>query len=125
MGQERRKFERIKKELLVSYTRAEGIPVGGICKSIDVSLGGIGLLMPCSVELGEAYNLVIKFPGLPKKFYITARVINTVRLPKGEQDKQFVCRVGLVFINFNDEQRQMIKDAMAILNADAKPKENT
>lgn len=111
MTEERRKFQRIEKELLVSYTHAEGIPSGGVVKSTDISLGGIGLVMKEKSEIGMPYNIVIKFPGVTKKFYVTARVANiiVVSAPEG---KGRVYRTGLIFVRMAEEQRIILEEQM-------------
>ncbi|MEW6593707.1 MAG: PilZ domain-containing protein [Thermodesulfobacteriota bacterium] len=65
-GRERRRYERLEKELAVRYCRLEHFGNSGpdsLGELLDIGGGGLCFLSPESIELGAQLVIVLEFPG--------------------------------------------------------------
>jgi hypothetical protein len=92
--EERRKCERyhFREHMLIDDTIT--------CVSSDISKNGLYVCMMQSLEEGRIIKLAIPFKG--KKIILRARV----------QYSHPGIGAGLIFVDFNDEQRSMIRELM-------------
>ncbi|MFH1776044.1 MAG: PilZ domain-containing protein [Candidatus Omnitrophota bacterium] len=108
---ERRKYDRVLTALNVYYSKADNEAVERSCKSSDISLGGIGLVLNEEVEAGDLYNLRIIFPHLREEFKVSGRVIYKYTVQEVKNTKG-QCRIGFVFVNLASEQRKFLHEAI-------------
>ncbi|HSR37194.1 MAG TPA: PilZ domain-containing protein [Desulfurivibrionaceae bacterium] len=65
-GRERRRYERVEKDLAVRYCRLERFGSGaldGLGELLDIGGGGLCFLAEESIELGAQLVLMLEFPG--------------------------------------------------------------
>jgi c-di-GMP-binding flagellar brake protein YcgR len=110
---ERRRSPRFPIRLAIEYSRANS-PINQTGQTIDASEGGLQILLPEQMEIGQKLNMKLFFSSGSKlsSFEVLAEVawINT-QLGEGEK----LYRTGVKFINISRESMTKLKDFLASL----------
>ena len=79
------------------------------CKLVDISLGGLGLLAPWQLEIGEQVSLSLPPPPVPKApklpAYIDARICRVV--PSAKEPGVF--QTGVRFEEMSEEAERVVR----------------
>jgi len=111
---ERRKFPRFPIRLPIEYYRANS-PINQTGEALDASEGGLQILLPEQMEIGQKLNLKI--------FFSSGSELNTIELlaeiawintQLGEGEKLY--RSGVRFINVSPEGLAKLKNFLASLS---------
>jgi c-di-GMP-binding flagellar brake protein YcgR len=104
---ERRKYRRFPVRLPIEYYRADS-PINQTSETLDASEGGLQILFPEQMEIGQNLNL--------KLFFSSGSELNTVEIlaevvwintELGEGEKHY--RSGVKFINISPEDMTKLK----------------
>jgi len=110
---ERRKYRRFPIRLPVEYYRADS-PINQTGQTLDASEGGLQILFPEQMEIGQTLNL--------KLFFSSGSELNTIEMlaevvwmnPQlGEGEKQY--RSGVKFTNISPEDMTKLKNFIVSL----------
>ena len=111
---ERRKYRRFPIRLPVEYYRADS-PINQTGQTLDASEGGLQILFPEQMEIGQTLNL--------KLFFSSGSELNTIEMlaevvwmnPQlGEGEKQY--RSGVKFTNISPEDMTKLKNFIVSLS---------
>jgi c-di-GMP-binding flagellar brake protein YcgR len=111
---ERRKYRRFPIRLPVEYYRAD-LPINQTGQALDASEGGLQILFPEQMEIGQNLNL--------KLFFSSGSELNTIEMlaevvwintQLGEGEKHY--RSGVRFINISLEDMTKLKNFLANLS---------
>jgi c-di-GMP-binding flagellar brake protein YcgR len=110
---ERRRSSRFPLRLAIEYYRANS-PINQTGQALDASEGGLQILLPEQVEIGQKLNMKLFFSsgsGL-NSIEVLAEVV-WVNTQLGEGEKLY--RSGVRFINISPEGMTKLKDFLASL----------
>ena len=110
---ERRRSSRFPIRLAIEYYRADS-PINQTGQALDASEGGLQILLPEQVEIGQKLNMKLFFssgPGL-NSIEVLAEVV-WINTQLGEGEKLY--RTGIRFINISRESMTKLKDFLASL----------
>ena len=102
--QNKRKYSRINKSVMVSYTISRNFLKSG-SRSQNVSLGGMALPTIQRLEPGTILDMEIKLEEEKKAISIMAEVVWSQR----KDDSRYPFEVGLKFFEVNDSDRDNIR----------------
>jgi len=110
---ERRRSSRFPIRLAIEYYRADS-PINQTGQALDASEGGLQILLPEQVEIGQKLNMKLFFssgPGL-NSIEVLAEVV-WINTQLGEGEKLY--RSGVRFINISPEGMTKLKNFFASL----------
>jgi c-di-GMP-binding flagellar brake protein YcgR len=110
---ERRRNPRFPIRLAIEYYRASS-PISQIGQTVDASEGGLQVLLPEPMEIGQKLNMKLFFSSGSKlnSVEVLAEVV-WINTQLGEDEKLF--RSGVRFINVSREGMTELKDFLASL----------
>ena len=110
---ERRKNARFAIRLAIEYSRANS-PMNQTGHTVDASEGGLQILLPEQMEIGQKLNMKLFFSSGSKlnSVEVLAEVV-WMNTQLGEGEKLF--RSGVRFINISPEEMTQLKDFLASL----------
>jgi c-di-GMP-binding flagellar brake protein YcgR len=110
---ERRRNPRFPIRLAIEYSRASS-PISQIGQTVDASEGGLQVLLPEPMEIGQKLNMKLFFSSGSKlnSVEVLAEVV-WINTQLGEDEKLF--RSGVRFINVSREGMTELKDFLASL----------
>lgn len=96
-GKERRRLVRFKKEIDVEYT-VEKKPHIKKGKSIDISMGGMGLFLDEKLVAGTIIDLKLDIPGTKKIFEVEGEIVWTKDAEEKDSSGKRFFRAGMKYI---------------------------
>jgi c-di-GMP-binding flagellar brake protein YcgR len=110
---ERRKYRRFPVRLPIEYYRVDS-PISQTAQALDASEGGLQILFPEQMEIGQNLHLKLFFPS-DSELNIIEMLVQLVWMTElGEGEKLY--RSGVRFIKISPEDMAKLKDFLACLS---------
>lgn len=119
-GSERRKYIRVGKSLLVSYTVIDAAEGYRETVTRNISGGGIRLPLKEKLAIGTLLKLELELLKEKKRIQLEAKVI---WIRPNPEDKGFPYEAGIEFINIGFAERTMLSNCVQYLDRDRLLKE--
>ncbi|MFH1777272.1 MAG: PilZ domain-containing protein [Candidatus Omnitrophota bacterium] len=114
---ERREHPRVLQMLKIKY-KQQGEEAYKDCTSRDVSLGGIGLIIPEEFKPGQLIELEIKLPGTLFTLFIKGKIIWCFVDKKSKGTGEVLYRSGIMFLEMPEETKNRLKLYLQLLSAE-------
>ncbi len=111
---ERRKYRRYPVSLPIEYYRADS-PVNQSGQTLDASEGGLQVLFPEQMDIGQHLKMKLFFSS-EAKLNIIDMIVEVVWINTQLREGEDHYRSGLRFINISPEDRDKLKNLLASLS---------
>lgn len=110
-GADRRKYVRFKKSLDVTYKVKRKADLRMQCKTVDISEGGLRLIVDAKFSNGEVLHLLIETSGAAKTIEVEGRVVWSEEIcDRSDPSGKRFFYAGLQFCGIRENHAHMLTD---------------